>query len=240
MRRRIAAPGTADDYDDAIRSTMDELTRNFAAAAPIEDTLASITAAAVELMRGVDCADVLLIHDGEYRSTAPTSNVAPIVDQAQIRTGEGPCLDAAGPAAMVRSDDLRLDPRWPEFARAAVAAGVLSMLSFHLYTHGPNRGALNLFGFAAYGFNDESEAIAAMLATHAAVALIVANRQHQFESALASRDLIGQAKGVIMERYNLDAVRAFELLVRMSQNSNTPIKVIAEEIAARPGHHRSD
>ena len=75
-----------------------------------------------------------------------------------------------------------------------------------------------------------------MLATHAAVALIAANRQHQFESALASRDVIGQAKGIIMERHDLDAVRAFELLIRMSQNSNTPVSVIAREIAERSGH----
>jgi len=96
-------------------------------------------------------------------------------------------------------------------------------------------GALNLFGYHPRRFNAESEAIGAMLATHAATALIAANRQHQFESALASRDVIGQAKG-IMERLGLDAVRAFEFLARMSQNRNTPVAVIAQEIAERSGH----
>jgi GAF domain-containing protein len=240
---------TADHYEDAIRSAMVELTRDFAAATPIDDTLAAVTAAAVHLVRGVDCADVLLIEDGEFRSTATTSDVAPTVDQAQLQAGEGPCLDAARSQVMIRCDDLRGDPRWPQFARAAVAAGVHSVMSYRLYTHGGNTGALNLFGFAAHAFDHESEAIAAMLATHAAVALIAANRQHQFESALASRDIIGQAKGIIMERYELDAVRAFELLVRMSQNSNNPVHVIAAEIAGRtatriaqhrtaPGHTR--
>jgi AmiR/NasT family two-component response regulator len=81
-----------------------------------------------------------------------------------------------------------------------------------------------------------SDAVGARLATHAATALIAANRQHQFESALASRDVIGQAKGIIMERCDLDAVRAFELLTRMSHNSNTPVTVIAGEIARRSGH----
>jgi hypothetical protein len=222
----------AEDYDEAIRSTMAELTGKFAAATPIEDTLARVTAAAVDLIRGVDCADVLLIQNGEYRSTAETSDVAPAVDREQLRTGEGPCLDATGPAVMTRSDDLRKDARWPEFARAAVAIGVLSVMSFQLYTHQANTGALNMFGFAAQGFDNESEAIAAMLATHAAVALIAENRQHQFESALASRDVIGQAKGIVMERFEIDAVRAFELLSRMSQNANTPVRVIAEEIIA--------
>ena len=80
-----------------------------------------------------------------------------------------------------------------------------------------------------------SDAVGARLATHAATALIAANRQHQFESALASGDVIGQAKG-IMERCDLDAVRALELLTRMSQNSNTPVTVITGEIARRSGH----
>ena len=177
-----------------------------------EDTLAGVSAAAVDLIRGVDCADVLLIHDGDFRSIAATSALAPLLDQAQRQTGEGPCPDASATAVMIRCDDLREDPRWPGFARAAVAAGVLSVLSFQLYTHGADSGALNLFGFGTGTFDDESEVIGAMLATHAAVALIAANRQHQFESALASRDIIGQAKGILMERYDVDAVRAFELL----------------------------
>jgi ANTAR domain/GAF domain len=178
----------------------------------------------VHLISGVDCADVLLMKDGEYRSAAATSEVAPTVDAAQRRTGEGPCLDASGPAVMIRCDNFSEDSRWPHFAPAALAAGVHSVMSFQLYNHMADKGALNLFGYHPYRFNAESEAIGAMLATHAATALIAANRQHQFESALASRDVIGQAKGIIMERLDLDAVRAFELLRRMSQNSNTPIR----------------
>jgi GAF domain-containing protein len=173
-----------DEYFDAIRSTMAELTRHFAGATPIENTLASVTAAAVELIDGVDCADVLLIRDGGFRSVAPTSELAPALDRVQQRTGEGPCLDAPG-AGIIRCDDLGDDPRWPQFAPAAVDAGVHSVLSFQLYTHGPDSGALNLFGSTAQSLDHESEAIGAMLATHAAIAFIADNRQHQFESALA-------------------------------------------------------
>jgi transcriptional regulator with GAF, ATPase, and Fis domain len=227
---------TFDGHELLIRSTMAELTANFAAGTPVEDTLGSVTAAAVQLISGVDCADVLLIKDGEHQSVAATSEVAPKVDAAQRRTGEGPCLDAAGPAGMIRCDSLAEDSRWPRFAPAAIAAGVHSVLSFHLYSHGADTGALNLFGYHARRFNAESDAVGAMLATHAATALIAANRQHQFESALATRDVIGQAKGIIMERFDLDAVRAFELLTRMSQNSNSPVAVIAGEIAGRSGY----
>jgi AmiR/NasT family two-component response regulator len=72
-----------------------------------------------------------------------------------------------------------------------------------------------------------------MLATHAAIVLIVDDKQRQFQSALASRDMIGQAKGMIMERFNVDAVRAFELLTRVSQNTNTPVANLAADIVAR-------
>ncbi len=94
-------------------------------------------------------------------------------------------------------------------------------MSFQLYTHNARMGALNLFGTKPDAFTLENEAVGAMLATHAAVALIADDNRLQFQSALASRDIIGQAKGMIMERFNVDAVRAFELLKSLSQNSNT-------------------
>jgi ANTAR domain-containing protein len=79
-------------------------------------------------------------------------------------------------------------------------------------------------------FDHEVEALGAMLATQAAIALIAANKQRQFASALASRDLIGQAKGITMHRYSVDALHAFEMMVKLSQDSNTPVRVIAQQI----------
>jgi GAF domain-containing protein len=134
---------------------------------------------------------------------------------------------------IVRCDDLRNDGRWPHFARAACDAGVLRVMSFRLYTRGDDSGALNLFGSKPGSFTAEHEAVGAMLATHAALSIIAADRQDQFDSALASRDLIGQAKGIIMERFGVDAIRAFELLRRLSQESNTPVRVIAERLTSR-------
>jgi hypothetical protein len=79
-------------------------------------------------------------------------------------------------------------------------------------------GALNLFGVEPDVFTTDSEAVGAMLATHAAIAPIADDVRLQFQSALASRDIIGQAKGMIMERFEVDAVRAFEVLTRLSQD----------------------
>jgi GAF domain-containing protein len=196
-------------------------------------TLAELTAAAVQLIDGIDCANVLLIKDGEFYRVGSTSAIATAVDQAQERLGEGPCIDAAEQDVVIRCDDLRTDGRWPNFARAARDAGVLRVMSYRLYTQGPNSGALNLFGFTPGSLTPEFEAVGAMLATHAALAIIAADRQQQFESALATRDLIGQAKGIIMERFDVDAIRAFQLLTRLSQESNTPVRVVAERLTRR-------
>jgi ANTAR domain/GAF domain len=219
---------------------MTELTRHAARETPIKDVLAAVTSAAVELVDGVHCADVLLITDGEFRSTAPTSQVAPAVDQAQHRAGQGPCLDAAGPDLIVRAADLVEERRWPRFCPEAVHAGVRSVLSFQLFTHGADRGALNLFGFQPCSFSQQAETVGAMLASHAAVALIAANKHRQFQSALANRDEIGQAKGMIMERFDVDALRAFELLRKLLQDSNTPLHQIARDIVARGTDRRRD
>ena len=220
-------------YDDAIARAMTELASGVSGRTPVGTALAELTRAAVQLIDGVDCADVLFINDGEFQSVAATSPIAITMDRAQEQTGEGPCLDAAERDVIVRCNDLRSDSRWPRFTPQALAAGVLSVMSFRLYAEGVSSGALNLLGFRAGTFTAEPEAVGAMLATHAALSIVAADRQVQFESALASRDLIGQAKGVIMERFDVDALRAFDLLRKLSQDSNTPIRVIAERLTRR-------
>lgn len=218
-------------YDEVLGSAMAELAAGFAArTVPVEEILASVTSAAVALIEGVDFADILIMNDDGFTSVSPTAQVAADLDDVQRRFQEGPCLEAAVGDIVVRCTDLRTDSRWPRFAAAAVAHGVHSVLSFQLYTHRGGAGALNLLARMPRAFSAEAEALGAMLATHAAIALSVVNKEQQFESALASRDAIGQAKGILMERFGIDAVGAFELLKKLSQDSNTPIRVIAERL----------
>ncbi len=222
------------EYAELLRHTMAELTRQFAHPTDIDVTLRSVTASAVDLIDGVNCADVLLISGADlFRSVATTSQLAVDIDGIQQRFREGPCVDAAVGSALVVAHDLREEPRWPRFAAAAIASGVHSMLSFQLYTHNARMGALNLFALEPHAFTPESEAVGAMLATHAAIAFIADDVQLQFQSALASRDIIGQAKGMLMERFDVDAVRAFELLTRLSQESNTRLADVAENLVSR-------
>jgi hypothetical protein len=207
-----------------LQQTMTDLAERYAHPTELVVTLRAVTEAAVRHVPGVDSADILLITppDG-FESVASTSPLPVRVDSLQQDFREGPCVDAAVGEPLVRSDDLEADPRWPRFGESAAALGVRSVLSFQLYTYGTGRAALNLFGLERNAFTMEAEA----------TALIAHNRERQFQSALASRDTIGQAKGMIMERFAINAVRAFELLVKTSQASNKPVAELAKEIVTR-------
>ena len=222
------------EYSELIRKAMVGLTEKAAGPTKIDAILQNVTNAAVELIAGVHCADVLLISGPDlFRSLAATSQLAVDLDGMQRRFREGPCLDAAVGHSVILCNDLGTDPRWPSFAKAATAAGVRAMLSFQLFTHNGRMGALNLFGLTPDAFTIESEALGAMLATHVANAFIADDRELQFKSALSSRDVIGQAKGMIMERFNVDAVQAFDLLTKLSQQSNTRVAELAAELVSR-------
>jgi transcriptional regulator with GAF, ATPase, and Fis domain len=221
----------AASHDRQLRSAMADLAGNFTSGAiDVDDALANVTAAAVNLIPGIDYADILLIEEGQFQSVAPTAAIVKEIDAVQQRVQEGPCLEAAVADSVIRCPDLDNDLRWPQFAPAATGLGVHSMLSYQLYSYRGGVGALNLLGSAPQQFTFEAEGLGAMLATHAAVALIAANTERQFQSALASRDNIGQAKGILMERFDIDAVQAFELLRRLSQETNTPLRALAERI----------
>ena len=143
---------------------------------------------------------------------------------------EGPCVQAALADTIVRTDDFRTETRWPQYSPAAVEAGVLSGLSFKLYTADRSAGALNLFGFQPAKWDADAESVGSVLAAHAAAALVATQREQQLQAALLSRDQIGQAKGIIMERYGVDAVRAFEMLLQLSQEGNVKLIDVARRV----------
>ncbi|MET0704066.1 MAG: GAF and ANTAR domain-containing protein [Mycobacterium sp.] len=217
------------NHDLAIR--MAELARSTAGPLGVDEILREVTAAATELIPGAQAAGVLLIGKaGKFESLAGTSGLPHELDELQMKHQEGPCLEAAVDSLIVRSDDFHHETRWPNYTRDALELGVQSGLSFKLYTADRTAGALNLFGFEPNVFDSESEAIGSVLAAQAAAAIIASRRDEQLQSALMSRDLIGQAKGVIMERFNVDDARAFAMLRELSQSGNTKLVDIAQQV----------
>jgi GAF domain-containing protein len=217
------------NHDLAVR--MAELARTSAGPRSVNDVLSDVTSTVMELIPGTDTAGVLMIgKGGKFDSLAGVTELPHKLDELQMTFNEGPCVEAALDHAIVRTDDFRTEDRWPQYSPAVVELGVLSGLSFKLYTTSRTAGALNLFAFKPNAFDGQDETIGTVLAAHAAAAIMASREGEELQSALTTRDRIGQAKGIIMERYNVDDIRAFDMLRKLSQDSNTRLIDIAQRV----------
>ncbi len=200
---------------------------------PVETTLEAITAAAVDAVPGAEDAGISFVVDhSRIEARAPTSDRTTALDTLQDQLGEGPCYSALRQHETVDAPDVASERRWPRFAAVAGERGVGSMLTLRLHlAAGTTLGALNLYAGTPHAFDGDSEAIARIFAVHAALALAAAEREEHLETALRSRDLIGQAKGILMERYKITPDQAFALLVRTSTLTNRKLRDIADELA---------
>jgi GAF domain-containing protein len=162
----------------------------------------------------------------------PTDPIVTKLDELQSELGDGPCLTALRDRHTVQIDDMSTDTRWPQFARQATELGVYSLLSFQLFVRSKNLGALNLYGDEAGVFAEDSIEIGTILAQHAAVAMVGADAETQFQTALASRDVIGQAKGILMHRDNLTGLQAFGVLASASKETNVKLADVARWLVA--------
>jgi len=230
-----------------VTEEQDDLARAFARVADIfhpaesvQETLDHVAELAVDLVDGCSSASVSLARDGTITTTATSGELAIRVDDLQRDTGEGPCLEAIWEDESLLIDDLRDDQRFPAFSPRAVEMGVGSVMAYRLFDHangGTAVGALNLFGRQPHAFKGRDRSVGCVLAAHVAVALAAAQAHaaalHEAEGlkiALESRDVIGQAKGIIMERERVTAEDAFELLRRASQHLNVKLRDLSQRL----------
>lgn len=198
----------------------------------VEATLQAITAAAVTTVPcAEECSISYVIGRSAVEPRAATSALPRELDELQQRLGEGPCLDAIWENHVVRVPDLATEERWPAFAAEAVARGIHSMLCFQLFVVGDQLGAMNLYSRRQHAFDDESTEVGHIFAGHAAVALAGAEHEEHLRIGMGHRDVIGQAKGILMERFRLTADQAFAVLARVSQEKNRKLVDIARELS---------
>ncbi|BBE23767.1 hypothetical protein MN0502_26500 [Arthrobacter sp. MN05-02] len=217
---------------DDVAGRLSELARSLQQEDSEDAVLEHLVRAAISLVPGADEGSITLVMARRrVESRAPSGDLARAIDELQERTGEGPCMSAVYDEQTVRVPDLRTESRWPEFSTKAARAGAGSMLSFQLFVEGDNLGALNLIGRTANAFTAESDYVGRLVASHAAVAFADAQKLHQFKDAIATRDLIGQAKGILMERYGITAGQAFIMLVKVSTEMNLKLLSVADELA---------
>ena len=198
----------------------------------VEATLQAIAVAAVRTVPGAEeCGITYVIGRARVEPRGGTGDLPEDVDRLQGRLRQGPCLDAVWDHDIVRVDDVAADERWPDFAREAPRLGVRSMMCFQLFVAGDQLGALNMYARTPGAFDEESEEIGLLFASHAAVALAGAEHEQNLRAGMSSRDLIGQAKGILMERHLLTADQAFGGLARISQELNRKLVDVARELA---------
>ena len=192
-----------------------------------------IAEVAVDAVDGAEFASVTVVSArGVLQTPVAVGDQARQCDRLQHDVGQGPCLDAAaGQDTMLWIDDMATEQRWPEFTRAAGGLGIASMVCFSLFAAPDGTvGALNLHSTAAHAFSVEARSLGQFFAVHAALEMSTVRDVEHLRTAVTSRDTIGQAKGMLMQRYCINDTQAFQLLARLSQERNIKLAVLARHV----------
>lgn len=208
--------------------------------ADAEGTFQLAVELALGTIEGCDGAGLSFVRGRRVIETvASTSPMVAEAERLQHELGEGPCLDAIREEQVVYGAHLGSDGRWPTWGPRVVEATTAEcVLSCRLFTHEDVLGSLSLYSRTPDAFDDEAREEAIALAAHVAIAIASSQEIHHLTIGLDTRTVIGQATGLLMERYDLDAARAFAVLARLSSQHNLKLRAVAAEIVAN--RHRRD
>lgn len=189
---------------------------------------------ALRQVAGADAATLSVVHRrGRVETAAASHDVARSADELQYELGEGPCLQAIEDDVVVRVGDVERDERWPAWSRAVVERTPYRSMQCHrLFTADDRVGALNLYGERPDAFERDDVEHGEALAAVVALAVHSAQKVAGLEAALDSRTVIGQATGMLMERFDIDAERGYALLTRISSHSNRKLRDLAVELVS--------
>jgi GAF domain-containing protein len=231
----------SDHHDDTVAEVLVRMGAVLLHEQTVERILELVTELTDRVLTSADAVSVTLLRDGDAYTPNASEPVARDLDDTQYREGTGPCLDALRTGSAVNSslldDDAR--SRWPAFTAAAQEKGIAGIVSLPLAVGQRTLGALNTYSERPGPFGEQEVATASLLAQQAAAVLTNAmafaqslEQNEQLRAALDTRDLIGQAKGILMERQGCDADAAFDILRRASQRSNRKLRDVAAEIVS--------
>lgn len=199
----------------------------------VGDTLEGALELAVQ-MAPCDVASVSIRHGrGKLETTAASAAVAERAHERQQDLGEGPCVEVVWEDDDVYVvSDLTSTERWPRWAPVATELGLTSMLAVRLFTTKQTIGALDLYSYGHRDYDVDDILAARVVAARVSVALANAQKEQDLWNAIDSRHEIGQAEGILMERYGLTSEQAFGVLRRYSQEQNRKVRMIAQEVIA--------
>jgi transcriptional regulator with GAF, ATPase, and Fis domain len=218
---------------EELATALADMARKLLSQDSVDETLNQIVLYARDIVDGCEHAGILVVNKGAVHTLAASDDLARDSDRAQDELKEGPCFDAARRGQEVyRIPDMAEDAgRWPRYGRYAREHGIHSVLSFQLFTDEETLGALNIYSSRPHALTDRSEQVGWLLASHAAVALASARSDAHLHGAISSRQDIGIAMGILMERHKLSPDEAFAILSRASQQTNTKLRDVARRVA---------
>lgn len=197
----------------------------------LEQTLGAIVRVALSSVPGFDHVGISVAHrDGQIETLAATDEFVQKIDAIQYGLGEGPCVSALRQDRVVMLEAGHAERRWPRFLPQATAAGLRAQMAIRLYDERSSVAGLNFYSTHRDTIDPEAPLSAELFATHAALALGRAREADDLNAALETRSTIGQAMGILMERYRIDSEHAFHFLTRSSQETNTRIRDVAAEL----------
>jgi GAF domain-containing protein len=216
------------------RAAFEQLGRIVLSEQSMESVLQRIADLAKAVLPGVVEASVSLVAEEKASTVVSTGALAKDLDESQYERGYGPCLHAARGGEAMEIRDARTELRWPGYTETMVARGSLSSLSVPVPVQKEVQAALNLYGLGPDAFDDDSRELGRTFASYAGVP--VANMHlydstrklaEHLESAMLSRAVIDQAKGILMGQRRCTAQEAFDVLVTLSQRSNRKLREVA-------------
>lgn len=197
----------------------------------LEETLDAIVRAALATVPGFDHVGISITHrDGTIETKSATDPLVWELDAVQYGLHEGPCYDSITGCGITVVRRARHDQRWPRYMPEAVKRGLRAQLAVGLYSDRDSLGGLNLYSTESDDVEDDAIGIAELFAAQAAIALGRSRQEFQLNEALESRKVIGQALGLIMQKYDLNEDRAFQFLIRVSSTSNVKVRDVAAEL----------
>jgi transcriptional regulator with GAF, ATPase, and Fis domain len=210
--------------------TFAELATELHGSVGVEETVEAVVQFALQALPCSYAGVVLVTRGGRLEIAAVTDPVIETIYHWQLQTGEGPVITAAREQVLVRVHDAADDPRWPSWAETITGLGIRNVLQMPLTVAGRVAGVLGLYNIEPDRFSDDDEAVAHILARHASIAVATARHEENLAQAVDARKLVGQAMGILMERYDLDSDRAFEVLRRYSQDGNLKLRDVAQQL----------
>ena len=203
----------------------------------LQSTFERVAQLATRTIQGCDAAGVTILENSKPSTAAATDKFTLRIDRDQFDNAEGPCLHALETQEVVTVEDIDRESRWPTFTEAAKRDGLGSVMSLPLSVRDETMGALNLYSKKANAFGEDSRPLGMLFARQASVA--ISNAQvyasalqlaENLREAIKTRELIGEAKGILMAQEGVGEEEAFEMLKNVSQHQNLKLRDVAQKL----------